>query len=105
MKITSVSVRRLFSFGQYENMSIGYTADIIDGEDPSEVREALTAKIEAEYAARSNQRSMRAEAATIENYDLPRLRDERDDLQRKIEKMTAFLEAHGVNVNDYELPF
>ena len=33
MKITSVSVKKLYTYGNYENISFGYTADVQEGED------------------------------------------------------------------------
>ena len=109
MNIKTVEVRRLFSFGNYENITIGYTAEVEAGEDPSNVRDILTRKIEIEYAERAHEalqtQNAQAEASYLVHSKLPDLRHEAVELERKIDKMLAFLKSHGVDTMTYELPF
>lgn len=109
MKIKTIEVRRTHTFGNYENISLSYVADLDDGEDVDKARAALIARIEGEIQTFADRRDMYAkqaeERSDMEHYELPRLRSERDLLQKRIDAMIEFLSAHGVDTSSYELPF
>lgn len=50
MKITKVNFKRVFSYGNYENVQFGYEAEVADGEKPEAIMMELNLFAENEYA-------------------------------------------------------
>lgn len=102
-RITSVSYRRLRSFGSYENEAVEVTAEVRAGENPEKVygqlvlwvadRLGVSAELRDQWAERDK---VAAEKANLER-DVARLRD-------KYEKAKEFLEKCKIDPND-EIPF
>lgn len=68
MNITHVEVRRLYTFGQFKNISFGYKAEV-DDEKPEEVKANLLNMIEADWTEfMGSENRLREERRAEESY-------------------------------------
>ncbi len=108
MNINEVSIKRLYTYGQYQNISFGYTATVNDGENADTIKAELLEKIEGDWKEfrDKDQRIMKEQYENEQaGYELSRKRREIVELEAKIDKMVEFLKSHGVDMTSYELPF
>ncbi len=108
MKIEKIEVRRLYTFGQFKNISFGYTAVIDDGEDVEKVKNTLLDQVDADWkqfigSERRLEEINRAEQE--EKWEIQRKTGEIEALQKRIDGMLEFLKQHGVDTTTYDLPF
>lgn len=112
MKVDRVSYRETVSFGNYQNLSVEFSAAIGEGENPENAARSLAARARAEAnrLAEEAERAMEAENRRCHDRDAA----ERDlaDINRDIEvakgrweRISEFLAKHGVDVSDLEIPF
>lgn len=105
MKITSVEFRKLITYGHYENMAIGATAQVGEGEDPADIlrllKEWVNTKL-GEIVVMDEQRQTASfEAAQFES----KKRDyekQLGDLEQRWKRAKQFLERFGVPTGPYE---
>lgn len=101
MKILTVEYRRLRSFGEYENETVGAVAEVLPGQAPEIILEELKAWVEENFGERA---SARDAASRVQRAEI-RL-NEVNGLLRESEKRWAaaqkILAAAGVEVpRDY----
>jgi len=109
MTVTKVEVRRLFTYGQFKNITFGYTAEV-DDERPEEVKANLLNMIETDWTEFiGSENRIRDERRAEEQFKYAVADKERqiENLSKRIEKMREFLKQHGVEVPEYsdDLPF
>lgn len=108
MKVNNVSVRRVESYGHYQNVSFEYSANVEDDESPFEVKEALLKMVQQsidefaksekshindiQYAELNEKRSVARQAAEIEE-DIKRLAS-------KYENCKDFMENLGIDTTN-----
>lgn len=112
MKVKSVEYRETVSFGNYQNLSVGATAEVGEGESPLGALGDLArwVKHEADARARAREdeqqeefrREMRADRA---ERDLAEIEDKIKAASERWEKAKAFLAKFGVATEDLEIPF
>jgi hypothetical protein len=97
MRIVQVAYRRLRSFGNFSNETVGATAAVEDGRDPGDVLDELRVWVDHNLGAAEERLGMAAE--------IDALRYRKDDLERAVaqlklrhEAATKFLEAAGIPV-------
>lgn len=101
MKIVQVEYRRLKTFGNYENETIGATAQVEDGESPYDTLQTVKAWVDGhlkivEEDSDLSRKVWRAEARLRELNGLIKSAGERFEYAKKI------LAAHGIDVpNDH----
>jgi hypothetical protein len=112
MDIKTVEYRRLVSFGQYENETLGATACVGETEHPIDALTALAAWVEARIADRAGQRTTDHERAMARNHaewDLAEIEQRIATAKVKWSRWKQFMERLGITVEDYvraeELPF
>lgn len=112
MKITAVTVRRLKTLGNYNNIAIEATAVVEEGQDPAAVRAELDRWVEGQVEAGKSVADMTDQAMKLQDQieqmksskefiraDIQKLRDQRDRLSRmSVEEFAALKD-------DPELPF
>lgn len=101
MKITEVSVRRLFTYGEYKNISFGYTGTLDEGEDPETAKTAILARIDEDWVDFIGHENRLREQERMQQ----EVKWEAEAKHREIDKMLEFLRTHGVDTSSYELPF
>lgn len=95
MKIVAVEYRRLHSFGNYENETVGATAQVEDGRTPEDALSYLRTWVAMRL-------SDSGEISTLKG-EINELRWKKDDLERRIARMQgkwdeimAFLARFGI---------
>ena len=110
MKITQVHVRRLFTHGDYQNTSFGYTADVEQGDSAESVKMSLLDRIQEDWVDFIGHKERLNELERLErefHFERSDRMREIEKLEEKVEKMREFLKKHGVDTDDpsYTLPF
>lgn len=108
MKIEKVEIRRLYTFGQFKNISFGYTASVDENEDAETVKTALMDQVDADWTEFIGSQRRLDEINRVnqeERWEIARKTGEIEGLQKKIDSMIEFLKVHGVDTTTYELPF
>lgn len=109
MKIKTIEVRRLYTFGNYENISFGYTANLGENEQPRHVQDELIKIIELDYDQFKADRNAALEKQAVESrikWDITARERELKDLCDQVERIRALLENIGVQSEtiDHFLP-
>lgn len=112
MRIKAVEYRETVSFGNYQNLSVGATAEIEDGESPLGAIGDLArwvraeAKVRAEAREAEQQEEFRREVrADRAERDLAEIDGKIAAASERWEKAKAFLARHGVAIDDVDIPF
>jgi len=103
MQINKVTYSRLVSFGHYEDATFGGEAVVEDGETPEWALTQLRLWVDAEAEKKQRARNGEQELRDIES-ELIQKRAELERLHRSWEKAKAFLERHGVVVDEQGYP-
>lgn len=93
MKITSVRVGRLKTGSGYNNYRVEVEAAVQDGQDPSELRERLTAWCDDQIAREEGQQKLLVERDNLA-WQVGTLERQRDELRAKVVKGTEIVKAH-----------
>jgi len=102
MKITKVSVKRLFSLPDYQHVQFGYEAEVEENETSEEVKLHLVDKVQSDFNTFNLWRKESAERHKKERIEREakwreeRITDHAKRLKQMIEKMEKFLDDHGV---------
>lgn len=112
MKITQVEYRETVSFGNFQNLSVGYTAAVGEHESPAAVLRTLAemagrdAKEAADRRERDREEQWRRESeADRVTRRLDELNALVEDAGLRWERAKAFLESHGIDTSQYDVPF
>lgn len=102
MKITEVHFEKLVTTGNYSNMKIGLTATVQDGEEPTDVLDALEMCVNAEIKYRESQQQAEYQDENNKrqaSYDLDELSRKIEQAKKKWDNAKSFLEQHGVDTS------
>jgi hypothetical protein len=97
VKIRTVEYRRLRSFGNYENESIGATMDVPEGGDPVEALRALEGWVNVQMAKAADREYLAREG-----------REKREDAERELRAVQADIEharAQYKRIQDFAAKF
>jgi len=100
LAITSVQYSRLFGLGNYENEKVGASCQVQEDEDPKLVLNALKAWINQQ--GRDLQRLGDVQESIAELGSMKAdLELQLTGLHERFERVTAFLEKHGIDTSRY----
>lgn len=109
MKIISVEYRRLRTFGNYENETIGATAYVGLDESPDETLESLKSWVESKHSDRDEAEEIRNREKILWGDLGNEIRDREHELaslKARRDNAVALLQKHGVNTKELEeIPF
>jgi formate-dependent nitrite reductase cytochrome c552 subunit len=104
-RITSITYRRLATFGHYENEAVEATAKVGPDDDPTERLEALKGWVDTQLGCRQEYRAAKD--------DVERAKQELASIEQLVERAQgrwdaakAFLSKHGINPDTFDdIPF
>jgi hypothetical protein len=107
MRIVQVEYRKLRSFGNFSNETVGATAAVEDGRDPGDALDELRVWVDRNLGAAEERLGMAAEIDTL-RHRKQSLEREVEAAQRRYVAAKEFLEKAGIPVPPAwmdELPF
>jgi hypothetical protein len=108
VKITTITLSRLRSYGSYDNVRFEATAVIDEGESEHDAADVLARFVDFQLdklVDGQTQRDYTKNESQQLEWDLKDKKAELETLQEKATKVVEFLERHGVNGIRSELPF
>ena len=104
MRITAVSYRRLRTFGNYQNETVGAEAALEEEDTPDAVLDGLKAWVHSRLEMIDVREDMREDLYRLES-EKHALERDIHDLNTRREAAKMLLEAHGGRVEEFDVPF
>jgi hypothetical protein len=109
VKITRVEYRETVTFGNYQNATVGATAEVQEWNPVSTLAELKTfvqGELQKRKSAQEDEEELRYQKG-VKDDELNRLQVRIDEMKVKWEAAKAFLEKHGVDTSRYadDIPF
>ncbi len=86
MIIKTIRYERLHSFGNYENERLTAEAEVLEGEDPVQVRNQLVAFVESQITGLKEVRGLEETKADLQ-YSVQQLERDEQALQARVEQL------------------